>query len=102
VDELWQNRHGFRYSNLRVLLVRWESDDLGVAREIEILKQVFSDLYGYDVSQYAIPDHHPDWALKRRVLDFVEGDRKGNLLIFYYAGHAFLNPNRHDAPIWTA
>jgi len=102
VGEVWQNRHGSRYKYVRMLLVYWEADDLGVLREIGILKHVFSDLFFYDVSQYAIPNHCPDRSLKRRVLDFVEGDCKDTLLIFYYAGHAFINTNRHDAPVWTA
>jgi hypothetical protein len=102
VKDVWQNRHGSRYRNVQALCVYWDADDLGVVEEVEVLKHVFSDLYNFDVSKYEIPSHQPDRALKRRVLDFVEQDHQDTLLIFYYAGHAFINPNRHDAPIWAA
>jgi hypothetical protein len=70
--------------------------------EIDILSHVFADLYHFEVAEYIIPDYQPDRALKRRVIDFVEDDRHDTLLIFYYAGHASLNPNRSDSPVWVA
>lgn len=83
-------------------MVHWEADDLGVIKEINALGHVFSDLYHYEVSIYAVPSHQSDRAFKRRVLDFVENDRQDTLLIFYYAGYAFLNPARNDSPVWKA
>lgn len=83
-------------------MTHWEADDLGVMEEIRILSHVFADLYHFEVDEYAIPEYQPDRALKRRVIEFVEDDQCDTLLIFYYAGHASLSPNRSDSPIWVA
>jgi hypothetical protein len=102
VDEVWPNRFGSRYQRVKVLLASWDADDLGVAQEVNTLEHVFIDFYRYDVSTYTIPIHHPDRALTRRVIEFVESAKKDTLLIFYYAGHAYINPNRHESIIWSA
>jgi hypothetical protein len=102
VKDLWPNRYGSRYRSVRVLLTHWAADDLGVRNEVRLLEHVFSDLYRYNVSIYSIPNHQPDRALKRRVIEFVDDDQQDTLLIFYYAGHAFLNPSRHDVTVWAA
>jgi hypothetical protein len=90
---------------VKVLLTQWAADDLGVSRELDMLRRVFVDFYRFDVSIYMIPNHQPDRALKRQVIEFidvVDDDQQDILLIFYYAGHAFLNPTRHDSPLWAA
>jgi hypothetical protein len=102
VDEVWPHRFGLRYRNVKVLLVSWEADDLGVIKEVRALEHVFRDFYRYDVSTYLITSHHPDRALTRRVIEFVDSAMKDTLLIFYYAGHASMNPNRLESVIWSA
>lgn len=81
--------------------MHWEGDDLGVVKEVEDLEHVFSNLYHYDVKKYMIPTSQPDRHLKNRVINFLRGDQHGALLIFYYAGHSFITPDRHDIA-WTA
>lgn len=81
VDEVWLHRFGLRYRNVRVLLVSWEADDLGVIKEVRALEHVIRDFYRYDVSTYLITSHHPDRALTRRVLEFVESAMKDTLLL---------------------
>jgi len=83
-------------------MTHWEADDLGVTREVDILSHVFADLYRFGVADYTIPNYQPDRALKRRVIDFVDDDQQDTLLIFYYAGHASLSPNRSGFPTWVA
>ena len=91
-----------RYSNVQVLLISWKDDDLGVAKEVEKLQNVFNDLYHYDVEVYQIPSVKPDKALKRRILEFLDGDGEETLLILYYAGHAKKSLQLNEAPIWLA
>ena len=67
-----------------------------------MLGDVFCELYRYEVSVYLILSYRPDCALNRRVIQFVEEALQDSLLIFYYAGHTFLNPDRPNALIWTA
>lgn len=84
------------------MLTSWEDDDLGVAKEVEELQNVFNDLYHYDVEVYQIPSVKPDKALKRRMLEFLDEDREETLLILYYAGHARKSLQSNEAPMWVA
>jgi hypothetical protein len=102
VDELWPNRFGSRYKRVKVLLASWNADDLGVIKEVRALEHVFIDFYGFDVSTYIIPSHHPGRALTRQAIEFVDSALKDTLLIFYYAGHASMNPYRYESVIWPA
>jgi hypothetical protein len=102
VDELWPNRFGSRYKRVKVLLASWDADDLGVIKEVRALEHVFIDFYRFDVSTYIIPSHHPDRALTRQAIEFVDSALKDTLLIFYYAGHASMNPYRYESVIWSA
>lgn len=95
-------RHDIRYSKVQVLLLRWTDDDLGVVTELKALRQVFTDLYHYEVQIYEIPSKKPDKALKRRVFDFLEHDGKETLFILYYAGHAKRSLQVNEAPMWFA
>jgi hypothetical protein len=97
----WSRRHESRYSKAHALSLRWESDDLGVITESNDLQHVFQDLYHYQVESYKIPDERPDTSLKRRILQFLEHDRKDTLLIVYYAGHAKKH-QLNTAPMWHA
>ena len=47
--------------------MRWESDDLGLDRELDELVDVFARHYNYEVSRYFIPDDEPARALGWRV-----------------------------------
>ena len=88
---------------MHVLLLSWEVDDLGVTSEIKRMRHVFEDRFNYTTQSYLIPSHKPDTALKRRILDFLEGfDNKNSLLILYYAGHASPGRNPGDAALWYA
>jgi hypothetical protein len=100
VKAVWPKRHDIRYSQVHVLLVSWEDDDLGVATEIKGLRHVFRDRYHFQVQGYRIPSAKPDRALYRRVLEFLDLDGEGTLLIFYYAGHAVRRPP-NESLLWV-
>jgi vacuolar-type H+-ATPase subunit I/STV1 len=55
----WDNRLRYRYRRVKVLLVQWKSDDLGVSSEIDALAGVFTDYYNFEVSKFPIPDYQP-------------------------------------------
>lgn len=44
-----------RYGRVRVFLLRWEDDDIGVHEEFEALEQVFRSRYGYETLIEKIP-----------------------------------------------
>ncbi|PMD58398.1 uncharacterized protein K444DRAFT_725621 [Hyaloscypha bicolor E] len=93
VSRKWPNRH-HRYTRAKVLLVQWQSDDLGVDQELKSLEKVFTQLYHYEVSKFLIPDELPFRSLGKAVLRFIGDDSHETLLIFYYSGHGSLGePN---------
>jgi hypothetical protein len=96
ISNRWPNRHKPRYTRVKVLLVRWPSDDLGVSREIDRLGPIFTDYYRYEVSKYCIPDFQPSSALSKRVWQFIGDDAPDTLLIFYYGKHGQRDPLRNE------
>lgn len=100
VKAVWPKRHDTRYSQVYVLLVSWEEDDLGVATEINRLGHVFQDRYHFKVQYYRIPSAKPDRALYSRVLGFLDLDGDDTLLIFYYGGHS-VRRQSNEAVLWV-
>jgi hypothetical protein len=101
VKAAWPTRHESRYSDVQVLILSWEDDDLGVSEEIEDLRRTFRDLFNYGVTEWRIPQHKPERKLNLEAGKFLEKhDSKDHLLIVYYAGHGCLNEQR--IPMWAA
>jgi hypothetical protein len=94
VARKWPNRRKAGYTQVKVLMVRWESDDLGVSDEINSLAEVLQGSYYFDVSKYNIPDKDALSVLSTRVIDFIGDSSPDTLLIFYYAGHGGLHDTR--------
>lgn len=103
VSAAWPDRFNARYRKVKVLLMSWEKDDLGVEAEIRQLESVFSGLYHYDTETWKIPSKRPAVDLSRKIADLVDAyDREGNLLILYYGGHARPNEQPGGSPVWQA
>jgi len=104
VKASWASRHQSKYADVKVLMLSWASDDLGVEKEINILKSVFQDAYNYDdVAHWKIPDKRPGHEASARITRFFQqGGQPDNLLIVYYAGHVTPNVNHHGLPTWFA
>jgi hypothetical protein len=98
----WPRRHDIRYTNVQVLLLSWEDDDLGVSVEIEPLKRLFKERYYFGVEDYKIPSIKPDPAVTLRVLEFLGYDNKETLLILYYGGHARPALQSNEGSLWVA
>jgi len=96
----WAKRHQMRYSKAYVLLLSWEEDDLGVHTEINELRDVFEDMYHFEVQEYNIPSTKPIRSVMNRVKEFLDLESKETLLIVYYAGHAKRGRQSNEASIW--
>ena len=86
-----------RYRRVRVLLVQWENDTLGVEHEILGLKQIFTSHYGYSAHIAKIPSATrgpPIHWLNRVMMEVTTDMTDQDLIIFYYGGHATYDP--HD------
>ncbi|KAI4197743.1 MAG: hypothetical protein LQ350_005718 [Teloschistes chrysophthalmus] len=85
-----------RYKEVYVLLLSWEEDDLGVDAEIDDLEVVFRDIYGYNTGRWKIPSSTSHNALVFRLMQSLSHfESSEKLFITYYAGHGYMNDDRH-------
>lgn len=90
-----------RYTKVTVLLLSWEDEDpqLPVSLEIEELKDVFVNLYGFEVDEWFIPPINSHGALNLKILQFLQDSCAKHLKLVYYAGHGRLST--HGQAVWT-
>lgn len=90
-----------RYTQVSALLLSWEDEDpqLPVSLEIHALKDVFVELYGFEVEEWLIPQVDSHGELNMKVLNFLKGSNSNHLKIVYYAGHGKLS--NHGQSLWT-
>ncbi|KAE8443543.1 hypothetical protein EG329_001783 [Mollisiaceae sp. DMI_Dod_QoI] len=100
-------RRSSRYTQLTPLkisaiLLSWEDEDpnLPVSLEISTLRDVFINLYEFEVEEWKIPDVNSHTALNLKILQFLHDNDTKHLKIVYYAGHGRLN--NHGQAIWTS
>ncbi|KAF8860407.1 hypothetical protein BDZ45DRAFT_312341 [Acephala macrosclerotiorum] len=83
-----------RYASVSVLLLRWEDDEMNVDWELDDLEKIFRQ-YGFDTESWLIPRKNAHLKLMSKAVEIVENhDGKDDLVIVYYAGHAFINTAR--------
>lgn len=103
VSAAWPDRFATRYRKVKVLLMTWEKDDLGVETEVRNLESVFRGLYHYDTEYWKIPSRRSAVEVSRKVADLVDAHgQEGNLLILYYGGHARPSEQHGGGPVWAA
>jgi hypothetical protein len=99
----WPDRFAARYSKVKVLLMSWDKDDIGVEQEVRNLEAVFRGLYHYETEYWKIPSRRPAVELSRKVADLVDAHgQEGNLLILYYGGHTRSSEQPGGSPVWAA
>lgn len=76
------------YSEIGVLLVSWDEDDMNVADEVDMLQDVFSKRFGFKAESFKIPSENSSAALYAKMQQWAN-DFEGahRLSIIYYAGH---------------
>lgn len=100
-----QGRPISKYNDVRVLLLQWEDDDLGVDPEVEKLEKLLSSSRGFNffTRRWSIPsfgdDEDPEELLSRQCYKFRKEATKDDLLILYYAGHS---DNSSEKCAWAA
>ncbi|KAF8849085.1 hypothetical protein BDZ45DRAFT_663652 [Acephala macrosclerotiorum] len=88
-----------RYQSVRVLLLRWEEDGIGVKQELDSLANTFQH-YGFDTKTWLIPTVKSHNLLMKKALQVLDDyGRPDSLLIVYYAGHGRMNASRQAE--WT-
>jgi hypothetical protein len=86
---------------VHVLLLRWEHDDLGVAREITKLKDVFERCYNFNTEEWNIPPHDSHIKLAGRLFEFLNiSNAEDKMLIVYYGGHGEMDNDRRCVWRW--
>ncbi|OBS27948.1 hypothetical protein FPOA_01888 [Fusarium poae] len=85
-----------RYSDVQVLLIQWDEDELQVEDEVNELRKVFN-LYNFTTTKFRIPTSNSHRKLNQKVLSFVEEhENEDTLLIIYYGGHGVINKARQS------
>ena len=92
VERTFPNKDRSRYTRVFVLLMRWEIGDpkLPVEIEMEQLREVFEDMFHFEVEIFKIPQAESHNKTNEKISDFVRyhGNSKNHLKIVYYAGHS--------------
>ncbi|KAH7386366.1 hypothetical protein BKA64DRAFT_141824 [Cadophora sp. MPI-SDFR-AT-0126] len=87
-----------RYSNVHVLIIKWEREDpnLPVSHEISDLCRVFQGKYHYQTEIFEIPDKKSHARVSAKINAFIDinDDSKDDLKIIYYAGHGKLTKTK--------
>ena len=82
------------YSNVSVLLLKWEGEDDAEEQDTETLEQVLRDRYNYRTEKWAIPTvPNANIKLGVRISAFLEKAAPDHLLIVHYAGYGFMGIN---------
>ncbi len=96
--------HMTHVQNVQVsaLLLSWEDEDpeLPVSVEIGTLRDVFVDIYDFEVEEWRIPAVNSHTALNLKILHFLADSDTKHLKIVYYAGHGKLS--NHGQALWTS
>ena len=100
VDDIWKLGGQNRYqAGVRILLLQWKDDDVGLATEIDVLGGVSYKSYHYNVETWGIPGTNAVRELQVRLGEFVKKhDKHDALLIFYHSGHTEQNIRRSEPP----
>ncbi len=76
---------------------------MNVEWELEDLEKVFQG-YGFMTEQWLIPTKSSHLRLMSKAVDVVEqhqrDDEQTDLVIVYYAGHAYINNSRQSSWSW--
>ena len=107
LEASWKSRQDVtrsKYKAVKALLVSWEDDDLGVEAEVDVLGQMFEEVYHYDVEKWKIPAVNSFRALDKRVRSVAEEiwETPSSLFIVYYAGHARPSRGLGSYPLWVS
>jgi hypothetical protein len=89
-----------RYTKVKVLLLNWEDDDLGVDSELKNLGAVFERAFRFETESWGIPSLGSEEALTNHVFKFRSCAAPDQLLIVYYGGHADRLPHNHCIWRW--
>lgn len=98
VSSSFPNQGGSRYKSVHVALMRWENGEWGFERELDALRRVFHEEYGFDATTWIIPSNESSqYDVMANALKFIRDfDTSDNLFILYYAGHGLINRYRQS------
>jgi hypothetical protein len=97
-ESVYPNQNQSRYFHVYVLIFKWKTEDpkLPVWHEIDELRRVLDEIYGYDIEIFEIPDQKSHAKVVEKMTAFIgiNDDSKNDLKIVYYAGHSRLSDTR--------
>ncbi|KAH6702078.1 hypothetical protein BKA61DRAFT_681345 [Leptodontidium sp. MPI-SDFR-AT-0119] len=76
-------------------------DPMGINKEMESLRRVLANGYGFDIFVHRIELYSPMLAVRDKVRSFIRGySNPDTLLLLYYGGHGSYSV--HDGLLWMA
>lgn len=92
------------YNKVTVLSIYWQADYMGCIKEARAINKLFSDEFGYEVKEFAIPSEKSYLALLKEITNLIEEHGlRGSLLIVYYGGHGDSDEkDQRYGSVWTA
>jgi len=88
-----------QHTSVSVLMLRWE-EDTSAEPDMVALEKVFRERYNYQTERWTIPTVlNPSVKLGVRMASFLDSAGPDNLLIIYYAGHAYVGQD--DKLYWA-
>lgn len=87
------------YAEVNVFILNWENEDLNHEKEIGALRRVFTQEYGYRVSQLEISeeefvDEPAEQVAECLQIEMEDHDGPEILWIFIYTGHGYLSDDK--------
>jgi hypothetical protein len=92
---IYRQTQKYLYADVTVLMLRWE-EDTAVEDDLLALEKVFRERYNYNTTKWQIPTvPNPSIKLGVQMASFLEDARPDHLLVIYYAGHGYVDPDNH-------
>ena len=102
-----QNSHKFfseriEYAAVTALLLYWKENDLGPELEVDAVRDLFENDFGFTSLTVPIPSQHAQQELNKEISSFVArySNQTDTLILIFYAGHGEVD--KKGKGLWAA
>ncbi len=90
------------YATVTALLLYWKENDIGPEQELDTIRKLFEQDFGFSSLTFSIPSHRAQQELNREISAFVSNysNQVDSLILVYYAGHGEVNGDGKS--VWAA
>ncbi|KAI4254957.1 MAG: hypothetical protein L6R42_006981, partial [Xanthoria sp. 1 TBL-2021] len=90
------------YTSVTTLLLYWKENDIGPEQELDAIRELFEQDFGFASLTFPIPSHRAQQELNREISAFVANysNQVDSLIVVYYAGHGEVDADGKS--VWAA